>query len=282
MSASASVVFGPVRRRTGSLPDAGRRLAACGVLAALAALVAAPAPAEPAQGRGGFYLGVLGAYTASKETGSSRRGDGQFGSNANQEQANGSTRGGGAGGVVGYQLRHPSGIIAGLEADWVGLSHRSRQDTLVDGANAWFGLVGASIRRETEWISTARLRLGYGEGPWMVSATAGLAAASMVQMRTQYQGVLSPTQTVARFSDTDRAVPIGWTLGLGGAWQIDGAWSLRLDYLYTAFDEVPFKFPDARGGVAGSFNSRQGRDVSNDVTFHTLRLGVTYALGRGS
>lgn len=238
--------------------------------------------AEPAQRWGGLYLGLLGVHTSSSQTGTTVRGDGLFGSNASQESANASIRGGGAGGVLGYQHQYPNGLITGLEADWVGLRHRGRQDTLVDSANAWFGMVGASTQRETEWISTARLRLGYGDGPWMVNATAGLALASMVQTRTQYQGVLTPTQTVARFSDRDRALPLGWTLGLGGAWRIAEGWSLRLDYLQANFDEVRFGFPNARGGVAGAFNTVQGRNARDDVAIHTLRLGVTYALGRGS
>lgn len=225
---------------------------------------------------------MLGVATDSDETGTSRLGSGGFGGNAYDERANAFTRGSGAGAMAGYQHRYANGLIAGLEADWVALRHKDQQDTLVETVgNTWFGMPGASIERKTDWISTARLRLGYGDGPWMVHATAGLALASMVQTRTQYQGVNAPTQTVARFSETDRAMPLGWTIGLGGAWQIADSWSLRLDYLHAQFDQVGFRFPNARGGVANSFNSVQGRSIHNDVTMRMLRVGVTYTFGAG-
>lgn len=260
------------------------------VLVALAALPGAPALAQSPtgpEGWGGLYIGLLGVSTDSKTTGTSRQGNGEFGSNANAEAANLSTYGRSAGAVLGYQHQYPNGIIAGLEVDWAALNHKDRQDVLVDSNNAWLGMPGASIQRETEWISTARLRLGYGDGPWMINATAGLALASMVQTRTQYQGLNPPARVVAAFSDTDRVMPLGWTLGLGGAWQIAEGWSLRLDYLHAQFDQVRFSFPNARGGVnsvsnSGGFFSVQGRDVRNDVTMRMLRFGVTYTFGEGA
>lgn len=254
------------------------------------ALVLATGAAQPALAQSpstptawsGLYLGLLGVATHSTEKGTSRLGTGGFGGNAYDERADGVTNaGGGAGVVLGYQHHYANGLIAGLEADWVALRHKDQQDTLVNSNNAWFGMPGASIERQTEWISTARLRLGYGDGPWMVHATAGLALASMVQTRTQYEGLSNPAQTVARFSDTDRAMPLGWTLGLGGAWHISEGWSLSLDYLHAQFDQVRFSFPNARGGVGNSFTSVQGRDVRNDVTMRMLRIGVTYTFGGG-
>lgn len=270
-------------------PNTGKSFATLAVLIALATTPAPPALAQSASGPdgwGGLYLGILGVSTESKETGTSRRGDGQFGGNANDERANAFTRGSGAGGVLGYQHQYPNGVIAGLEADWVALRHARRQDTPVNSNNAWLGMPGASIQRETEWMSTARLRVGYGDGPWMLHATGGIALASMVQSRTQFEGLSNPAQTVARFSERDRALPIGWTLGFGGAWQIAEGWSLRLDYLHTQFDQLRLRFPDARGGVnstspTGGFNSVQGRSIHNDVTMRMLRFGVTYTIGEG-
>lgn len=254
------------------------------------ALVLATGAAQPALAQppptptawSGLHLGLLGVATHSTENGTSRRGDGTYGGSAFAERADGAiSTGGGAGVVLGFQNQYANGIIAGIEADWVALRHDDRQDILVDSNDAWAGMRAVSIQRETEWISTARLRLGYGDGPWMVQATAGLALASMVQTRTQYQRENNPPQTVARFSDKDRVMPLGWTLGLGGAWRIAEGWSLSLDYLHTQFDEVRFSFPNARGGPGPSFTNVQGRDVRNDVTIRMLRVGVTYTFGAG-
>ena len=257
---------------------------ACAPLPVLVALAASPGPQALAQqpaGWGGLYLGLLGVSTDSTTTGTSLRGDGTFGSNASEEAANLFVRGGGGGAVLGYQHQYPSGIIAGLEVDWVALRHEDRQDMLIDPPSQWAGGRAVSMQRETEWISTARLRLGYGDGPWMVQASAGLALASMVQTRTQYERITAPL-TVARFSETDRAIPLGWTLGLGGAWQVADGWSVRLDYLHTQFNEVRFSFPNARAGAGVSFPDVEGRDVRNDVTMRMLRFGVTYTFGEGA
>lgn len=225
------------------------------------------------------YVGAFGIGTSSEVRGTSTRGDGSFGSNANEESARDSFRGGGAGVLLGYQHHYPSGVILGVEADWASLRQEGRQDTLVNSASAWNGMLQASILRETQWLSTARVRLGYGTGPFMVSLTGGLALASLVETRTQYEGLNAPTQTVPRFSDRDHAYPVGWSWGVSGAWRINDAWSLRVDYLQAHFDQVGFGFPNARGGVvSGSgFASVQGRSVSNDVRVDMLRLGLTYS-----
>lgn len=247
------------------------------VTPALAQSPQAPAPWS------GPYLSVFGVANATDVRGVSRRGDGSFGSNANDESADDSYRGIGAGLLLGYQHQFSNGVLAGVETDWAGLRHEGREDTQVSAANAWNGMNQASIDRESRWLSTARLRLGYASGPFMLSITGGLAMASLVETRTQYEGLSGPTQTVARFSDVDRAHPIGWTWGVGGAWRMNAAWSLRLDYLRAQFDDVSFAFPNARGGVvSGSgFASVQGRAVTNDVHMELIRIGVTYAFGAG-
>ncbi len=255
-----------------------------GILVGVFALAAAPALAQTSSdpaGWSGSYASVFGMESSSRVSGESKRGDGNVGTNAASESAEDSFRGAGAGLLLGYQREFPTGIVVGLEADWGWLHQEGRQDTIVTANNAWNGMTQASILRETRWLSTARLRLGYANGPFMVNITGGLAMASLNETRTQYEGVSGPNQTMARFSDSDHATPIGWTLGIGAAWRVSGAWSLRMDYLHTQFDSVRFSFPDARGGVvSGSgFASVQGRSVENDVTMQTLRIGVTYRFG---
>ncbi|MEI7970881.1 MAG: outer membrane beta-barrel protein [Betaproteobacteria bacterium] len=259
------------------------RLEGATLLAALT-LGVTPAFAETSPDPGtwsGPYLSAFAVGASSEVRGTSTRGDGSFSSNANDESAHDSFRGAGAGVLLGYQRHYPGGIILGVEADWAGLREEGRQDTLVNSGNAWNGMLQASIVREAQWLSTARVRLGYGTGPFMVSLTGGLALASLVETRTQYEGLNAPTQTVPRFSDRDHAYPIGWSWGVSGAWRMNDAWSLRVDYLQAHFDQVGFGFPDARGGVvSGSgFASVQGRSVSNDVRVDMLRLGLTYSFG---
>lgn len=255
-----------------------------GILLGAMAFAATPAMAQSSlvsASWSGAYISVYGVGASSDVRGVSSKGDGSFGANANDESADDSFRGKGAGLLLGYQHQYGNGIVAGLETDWAGLRQEGREDTLVNSANAWFGMTQASIVRETQWLSTARLRLGYASGPFMLNITGGLAMASLVETRSQYEGLSGPTQTVARFSETEHAHPIGWTWGVGGAWRMNDAWSLRVDYLSAQFNDVSLTFPNARGGVvSGSgFASVQGRSVTNDVHVEMLRVGLTYSFG---
>jgi opacity protein-like surface antigen len=225
----------------------------------------------------GTYLGAFAVDSFYTVRGVSKRGDGGYGSNAADETANDSFRGAGLGLLLGYRHHYASGMILGLETDWAWLRQEDNQNTVVNSGNIWNGMPQASINRETRWISTLRGTIGYGEGPLMVSASAGLAAAFLADTRTQYQGVTSPTQTIARFSETDEKIAFGWTMGVGAAWRVSEAVALHLDYIHTQFDQVGFGFQNARAGVASGFNTVQGRSVSNDVTIQMIRFGLTYA-----
>ena len=251
-------------------------------LIATIAAVAKPGLAQEAASLvnwSGTYLGAFALHSLETVRGNSKLGDGGYGSNAAAEAANDSFRGAGLGLLLGYQHHYANGIIVGVEADWAWLGQEGQEDTLVDSGNAWNGMVQTSINRETRWLSTLRATIGYAEGPLMIHASGGLASASLAETRTQYQGVSGPTQTVARFSDTDEKIAFGWTLGVGAGWRFSQAASLRLDYVHTQFDDVGFSFPNARGGVATSYTSVQGRSVHNDVTIQMIRFGLTYAFG---
>ena len=249
------------------------------ILANIFAVESAAAQSERAPSSwSGTYISVLGIGSASTISGTSRRGDGEFGANADEEKANTSFRGGGAGILFGYQHQYSNGIIAGLEADWSWLSLKGTQDSLVDTVgNPYYGMLMASNTRETQWSSTARLLLGYGEESWMINATAGLATASMLETRTQYKGFSSPSRTEAQFTEKSQAIPLGYAVGVTGSWRVSDKWALRADYLLTQFDQVHFSFPNARGGVASSYSSVQGRSIHNDISLHMFRVGVTYS-----
>ena len=136
----------------------------------------------------GAYVSVYGIGGSTEVRGVTRRGDGGFGSNANDESADDRFRGAGAGLLLGIQHQYGNGIIAGVETDWAALRQEGREDTLVNSGNAWNGMTQASILRETQWLSTARLRLGYALGPFMLNVTGGIAMASLSETRTQYEG----------------------------------------------------------------------------------------------
>ena len=268
-------VWGSIRRMQNLLPFT------LGLLLMVSSLSSQVMASEQQQGGSpwaGAYIGILGVGASGEVKGTARTGDGEITAGSASENANSSFRGGGGGLLLGYQHHYPNGIVIGLEADWAWLSLKDEQSDLVTNGGNYHGMLKSSISRETQWISTTRLLAGYGDGPWMVNVTAGLAAASIVETRTSYKGFSSPYRTEAQFSEKSEAIPLGWTVGFGGSWQISDAWSLRADYLLTQFDQVQFSFPNARAGVQ-SFNTVVGRQSRNDYDLQMIRIGLTYSFG---
>ena len=226
----------------------------------------------------GAYIGVLGVEASGKADGIASTGTGEVTAGSATENANSSFRGGGGGFLLGYQHQYSNGVVIGLEADWAWLRLKDQQDDFVTNGGNYHGMLKSSISREARWISTTRLVAGYGDGPWMVNITAGLAAASIVETRTSFKGFSSPYRTEAQFSEKSEAIPFGWTVGFGASWQISDAWRLRADYLLTQFDQVGFRFPNARAGVQ-SFDTVVGRQSRNDYELQMIRFGLTYSFG---
>jgi outer membrane immunogenic protein len=116
----------------------------------------------------------------------------------------------------------------------------------------------------TNWLFTARPRLGWAVGTWLFYATGGLALAR----ETFNQSVA----LVAPFTETTSltANRVGWTAGAGVEYAINRNWSIKGEYLHvdlasagTAATLTP-PFPGL--GMAGSFR----------LTTEIARAGVNY------
>jgi opacity protein-like surface antigen len=70
---------------------------------------------------------------------------------------------------------------------------------------------------------------------------------------------------------------LGLAYGISGARQLSKNISVRADYLVLNFNNVDFSFPDARGGVATSYTSVNGRSIENDIKIKSLRFGLIYS-----
>ena len=94
----------------------------------------------------------------------------------------------------------------------------------------------------------------------------------MVETRTQYKGFSSPSRTEAQITEKSQAIPLGYAVGVTGSWRVSDKWALRADYLLTQFDQGPFSFPNARGGVDRPYSAGQGLSLN-----HILTIPRTYA-----
>ncbi len=235
--------------------------------------------AESTQKLSGFYTGIYGQSSKESVSGISLDGDGtfRFGGNAYDETANSRFNGSSLGIILGYRKVSDNGFITGIETDLSQLNLKGTQETLVDTANAYEGMIGASNTRETKWASTVRLMTGYTYGPWLFNLSGGVALASINEMRTQYRGFLSPTRTEAQFTEKSKTTALGLAYGISGARQLTKNISMRADYLVLNFNNVNFSFPDARGGVANSYTSVNGRSIENDIKIKSIRVGLIYS-----
>jgi opacity protein-like surface antigen len=106
----------------------------------------------------------------------------------------------------------------------------------------------------SDWLGTARLRVGYAFDTIMPYVTAGAAISRLV------------ASTAGAPLGTDRANNLGWTLGLGVEFVIWGPWTAKAEYLYADFNG--FTCNVACGGGPISINARE----------NIVRAGINYRI----
>jgi len=98
---------------------------------------------------------------------------------------------------------------------------------------------------------TARGRLGYVAGPWLAYATGGLAWAGERFVNTPVTGT----------QEKELNVRLGWAAGAGVEYAFAPHWSLRLEYLYSRFEQAGIRFPS-------------GTQISSSLDLQSIRVGL--------
>jgi len=134
-------------------------------------------------------------------------------------------------------------FVAGVEVDW----------TLTDASGSASYAGGVSAATDLNWLSSARLRMGYAFDNVLLYGTGGLAMADL-NIRTTALGVTSNTSEIMT----------GYVLGAGVEMKFAPNVSARLEALH-------YRFGDERYGTsAGVLN------VDKDIT--TVRAGLSLHL----
>ena len=183
--------------------------------------VAAPVQYMAAYNWTGFYLGINGGWG--------------WGSD-------GEGSGGLLGGTLGYNWQMNQ-IVFGLETDiaWSGIESDGRCRSLVN------------CEVSSDWLGTARGRMGLAMDRFMPYVTGGLA----------YGDVSARAAGIPSRSD----MQAGWTLGAGVEFALTAPWTAKLEYLYVDLGDLD-NFCGRRCGNVGP----------NNVEFnaHILRAGLNY------
>jgi outer membrane immunogenic protein len=131
------------------------------------------------------------------------------------------------GAQIGYNMQINS-FVFGAEADFEDFSLRGSANTTVTPPGNVQVLSQTNIK--TDWLFTARPRLGFAADQWLVYATGGLAVADIKYSQTNTYVGLAPSE-VGTISTTKA----GWTVGGGVEVKIAPMWSVKAEYLYVDF-----------------------------------------------
>jgi high affinity Mn2+ porin len=147
---------------------------------------------------------------------------------------------------AGYNVQLPSRIVLGFEAD-------VSFPNYIDGNSVISTLATAKsyVVEQMDFVGSARGRLGYAAGPWMFYATGGLAWTGERYLNTPAIGN----------DEKKLSMRLGWAAGGGVEYMFAPHWSLRLEYLYSQFQNAGVQF-DSGAAHASTLN------------FQALRVGL--------
>jgi len=155
--------------------------------------------------------------------------------------------GGVIGGVqAGYNVQLSSGVLLGVEADISFPNYLTSNSVVSSLATARSG-----VTEQWDYVGTARGRIGYVAGPWLTYATGGLAWAGERFVNTPVTGT----------QEKELNVRLGWAAGAGVEYAFAPHWSLRLEYLYSRFEQADIRFPSAT-------------QISSSLDLQSIRVGL--------
>lgn len=166
------------------------------------------------------------------------------------------------GGHAGYNIQRGA-LVYGIEGDVEFNDGRNTGSSAGDGS--W------GYKAKTGWQGSARLRLGYAFDRSLVYATAGLAVGEF--SFRDFCDWCSPPSVSGSMNQTR----VGWTVGAGWQYALDDRWSIRTEYRYTDFGSETEDVSEYWTNAAGFPQSFKD---SIDLTNHTVRFGVSYALSK--
>ena len=224
-------------------------LIGCPALAADMA-VKAPPPAPPPQYNWtGFYIGgtagwAWGSFDPTSSTATVPVGE--INTDVPAINAAGVQRIKPSGFIGGFEAGYnwqPSNLLFGLEGDIESFHLHGSASTgpvVYHGGAGTFTLTSTA---STDWLATARGRLGYAAGNWLFYATGGFAF-------TDLHGNFSFSETAFGGSEAASlsSSKTGYAVGGGVEASLSRQWSVKAEYLFVDFGRVS-AFGTAAGGV---------------------------------
>lgn len=214
----------------------------------------------PAFNWNGFYIGadVGGAWTGNTVT--------QSDLTSPFSTTNVSSSGVVGGGHVGYNWQAAPNWLLGIEADVSGADLKGS------------GFYGPLVRfdEKVNAFGTARGRLGYVAGNWLIYGTGGLAWDDDTFTRTQIGLPTTGASPLVGDVRTNAANRMGWVAGAGIEYGFARNWTTRVEYQHVDLGDQSFSFT-APGFIVGSGPGPVFRSIDEGrLTIDSVRVGVSY------
>jgi outer membrane immunogenic protein len=188
---------------------------------------------------------------------------------------------------AGYNWVVPGPYLFGLEADISGTDISSTVLTNPPGDPS----AVAQWNDKVNLFGTARARLGYIAGPWLLYATGGFGWEYDKLTRTQLTAPFAVTSKNIVGVDINAlpggtAVAVshlraGWTAGAGVEWAFARTWTVKLEYLHIntqseLFSGGHFSYATFLGPAATLQASSSVTAHTSNLTLDTVRVGLNH------
>jgi outer membrane immunogenic protein len=180
------------------------------------------------------------------------------------------------GAQVGYNWQ-AGNLVYGLEGD-LGAFHLqgSTGGTALYSTGAPGRSFNVGTSYQTDWLATARGRLGWALSNFLLYGTGGLAVTELKVSNSFTDNIVVPGASGAFESASENAVRVGWTVGAGAEWALSSHWAIKVEYLYADFGGRVA----ATGTVVNPGAVYAGRTnpiaTSANITAQIARVGVDY------
>jgi outer membrane immunogenic protein len=172
------------------------------------------------------------------------------------------------GGQMGFDWQFAPNFVAGVEADFDGVSGAKSAASVAYPGFAGILPFTTTYSRELDSVGTLRGRFGYLSSAVLLWYATGGLAYGQTKFGTAAVCPLSSPCTAASSS----TMSIGWTFGGGVDWQFAPGWSLRAEYLYIDLGTVTNTVAYNNSGIPGSLTSKLNE--SDNI----VRVGLNYKL----
>jgi outer membrane immunogenic protein len=160
--------------------------------------------------------------------------------------------------------------VFGIEAD-INASDLGKRSIVTAPNPPTVRTFNESIRND--WFATVRPRVGYAIDTTLLYVTGGLAVGDV-----KGSWDLSSTNGYTKTGSSSET-RVGWTAGAGVEHAFTPNWTVKLEYLYTDLGSINYTSAYVAGSTFAPPGFNYVEHISQDLTFHTVRVGVNYRWG---